>query len=158
MPGIWLSVRLLMVDIIMRAFNSPEVLIGKAFLKDKFGSHFCAVFSWTSLFFLHLLFVILPTPLPTPLPSHPLESSSIIPSTWGPFFSDASWSMPDSSPLCTHVLSAQCFHSAQIFSLQLQWVMIHVSLLFMFLCQWYSYFCLDYKTLGKPCTSNHLSE
>lgn len=91
-----------------------------------------------------------PPPLPTPLPSHPLESSSIISSTREPFFSEASWSMPDSSPLCTHVLSAQCSHFAQRLSLQLQWVMIHVSLLFTLLCQWYSYFCLDYKTLGNP--------
>lgn len=127
--------------------------MGKHFCRRNLG-HIFVLFSPGPALFSPSSLCHSPPSLPTPFPSHPLESSSILSSAREPFFSEASWSMPDSSPLCTHVLSAQRSHFAQRLSLQLQWVMIHVSLLLTLICQWYSYFCLDYKTLGNPCTSN----
>lgn len=151
MPGIWLDVRFLIVEIIFRAYTSPEILIGKAFLQDKFGSHFCAVFFCTVLF-LQLLFVILPLPLPTPLPSHPLESSSILSSTHELFFSEASLFCLIAH-LSVHICSV---HSALILTKDFHFS--YNGLWYTFLsCLCFYANCLDDKALGNPCTSNHHS-
>lgn len=40
-----LSVRFVFTEIILRAHKSPEVLIGKAYHQEQFGSCFCAFVS-----------------------------------------------------------------------------------------------------------------
>lgn len=140
----------LIVEIILRAYTSPEVLIGKAFLREKFGSHFCAVFSWTSSFFSIFSLSFFPCPFLLLflliLLNH--QASSL------PRMGCSSQKHPGPcliAPLSVLICSV---HSALI--LPKDFHFSYNGLWYTFLsCLCFYANCLDDKTLGNPCTSNH---